>query len=53
MSDVVRDALLSEVVVEPVSEKAGPDWGAILAAGREAKTVYKVDTGSDPLEEIA
>ena len=31
-----------------------PDWDAILAAGRQVKPVYRVDTvEADPLEEIA
>lgn len=34
--------------------RVGPDWEAILAAGRQSKPVYKVDTvDTDPLEEIA
>jgi hypothetical protein len=54
MSDVVRDALLSEVVVEAPMLRGQPDWESIMAAGRAAKVVYPVDVRVvDPLEEIA
>ncbi len=41
-------------VGDGVEPRVSPDWDGIMAAGRAAKAVYKVDTVvSDPLEEIA
>lgn len=50
----VTGLLEDAVVVERPVGGVGVDWDGILAAGREAKVVYKVDAVVvDPLEEIA
>ena len=50
----VTGLLEDAVVVERSVGGVGPDWDAIMAAGREVKVVYSVDTVVvDPLEEIA
>jgi len=50
----VTGLLEDAVVVEAPVVQGQPDWESIMAAGRAAKVVYKVDTvEADPLEEIA